>query len=173
MRSTFVIIVCIGILSIFIFMTRNTDYVDEFNEDEIEKRAHSFKSKAQNTHMNDQPNHLFWFVQVSVFQNAINAFPNETYENLLHMFTIQISDIHISIFRDEQRIRDFRQFSTETLDTIKPSVVIASGDLTDARGKDLFVSQQYDDEWKIYNEILTKANIRNKTIWLDLRGNHG
>lgn len=86
---------------------------------------------------------------------------------------MQISDIHISIFHDEQRIHDFRTFTTETLDTIKPPIVLASGDLTDARGKDLFVSQQYDDEWKIYNEILRTSNVKNKTKWLDLRGNHG
>lgn len=59
------------------------------------------------------------------------------------------------------------------MDTIKPSVVIASGDLTDARGKDFFISQQYDGEWKIYHDILTEANVKEKTIWLDLRGNHG
>lgn len=52
-------------------------------------------------------------------------------------------------------------------------MVIASGDLTDARGKDFFISQQYEDEWKIYHEILTTSNVKNKTIWLDLRGNHG
>lgn len=87
--------------------------------------------------------------------------------------SLQISDIHISIFRDEQRIHDFRKFATQTLDTIKPPVVLASGDLTDARGKDFFISQQYDEEWKIYHQILTEANVKNKTIWLDLRGNHG
>lgn len=51
--------------------------------------------------------------------------------------------------------------------------MLASGDLTDARGKDFFVSQQYEDEWKTYNEVLKAANVKNKTIWLDLRGNHG
>lgn len=49
----------------------------------------------------------------------------------------------------------------------------ASGDLTDARGRDSFVSKQYEDEWKIYNEILTTANAVKRTKWLDLRGNHG
>lgn len=61
----------------------------------------------------------------------------------------------------------------ETLDVIKPPVIVASGDLTDARGRDSFLSKQYEDEWKIYHEILSTANVLNQTKWLDLRGNHG
>lgn len=86
---------------------------------------------------------------------------------------IQISDIHISHLRDQERIHDLWKFATETLDTIKPPVVLASGDLTDGRGKQLYVSQQYDKEWESYNLVLTQANVTNKTIWLDIRGNHG
>lgn len=91
----------------------------------------------------------------------------------LNVIVPQISDIHISHLRDETRIRDFQKFVTETLDAIKPPVVLASGDLTDGRGKEFYVSQQYDEEWKTYNEILSKANVTDKTIWLDIRGNHG
>lgn len=64
MRSKFVIIICIGILSVFIFMTRSTGYIDDFDKDEIEKRSQNFKSKAQSVHMNEHPENLFWFVQV-------------------------------------------------------------------------------------------------------------
>lgn len=64
-------------------------------------------------------------------------------------------------------------FALETLDTIKPSVVLASGDLTDAKDVDFLGSRQYESEWKIYNDILRTANVRNKTIWMDIRGNHG
>lgn len=85
----------------------------------------------------------------------------------------QISDIHISHLRDSNRIHDFRKFTTETLDAITPAVVLASGDLTDGRGKEFFVSQQYDEEWKTYHDIITQSNVTRKTIWLDLRGNHG
>lgn len=169
------IIVCIGILSVFIFMTRSTGYVDDFDKVEIEKRSQSFKFKAQMTRMNDQPNHLFWFVQVSKLTVDRKKIFNLSLSLILlcYCFFTQISDIHISIFRDAQRIHDFRKFATETLDTIKPPVVLASGDLTDARGNDYFFSQQFDDEWKIYHDILSNAKIPNKTIWLDLRGNHG
>lgn len=88
-------------------------------------------------------------------------------------FFEQISDIHISIFKDEKRINDFRQFTHETLDTIKPAVVLASGDLTNAENGPFYHSRQFEDEWRIYNEIITAANVRNKTIWMDIRGNHG
>lgn len=64
MKSKFVIIVCIGILSVFIFMTRSTGYIDDFDKEEIEKRAQNFKAKAQKLRMNDKPDHLFHFVQV-------------------------------------------------------------------------------------------------------------
>lgn len=86
---------------------------------------------------------------------------------------MQISDIHLNYFHDELRIRDFRTFANEAINAIKPPVVIASGDLTDGKGRDFFSSKQNDEEWKTYREILDSANVQNKTKWLDLRGNHG
>lgn len=95
----------------------------------------------------------------------------------IHDFVIllfqQISDIHLSLFRDRSRIPDFRKFVHDTLESIKPPVVVASGDLVDGRGKDFFVSEQLDEEWKLYYDILIDAKVPNRTIWLDLRGNHG
>lgn len=85
----------------------------------------------------------------------------------------QISDIHISIFRDPLRITEFKEFCHYTIDTIKPSLVLASGDLTDAKAKDNTVSQQYQDEWKHYRNILNETHVKKKTVWLDIKGNHG
>lgn len=100
----------------------------------------------------------------------------------------------MSLFREKDRVPDFRKFVHDTLETIKPPVVVASGDLVDGRGKDFFVSEQYVDgkktssqlinkvlinkllsivEWKLYYDILMEAKVPNRTIWLDLRGNHG
>lgn len=45
-------------------MTRSTGYVDDFDKEEIEKRAQTFKSRAQQLRMNDRPDHLLYFVQV-------------------------------------------------------------------------------------------------------------
>lgn len=45
-------------------MTRSTGYIDDFDQEKIEKRGQNFKTKAQNVHITEQPEHLFWFVQV-------------------------------------------------------------------------------------------------------------
>lgn len=95
--------------------------------------------------MTDQPDYLFWF--------------------------LQISDIHLSKFVDPTRVGDFRTFCDSVIDTIKPRVVIASGDLTDAKDR-LLGSQQYAEEWKAYYTTLLETGIFNKTSWLDIRGNH-
>lgn len=52
-------------------------------------------------------------------------------------------------------------------------MVLATGDLTDARTEDLLGSQQFKQEWSWYRDTLIKNNIINKTVWLDIRGNHG
>lgn len=47
------------------------------------------------------------------------------------------------------------------------------GDLTDAKNIDTLGSRQYEDEWKLYRNTLDKFDVAKKTIWLDVRGNHG
>lgn len=56
---------------------------------------------------------------------------------------------------------------------IKPRVVLASGDLTDAKTYDSIGSQQFEDEWKHYRNTLEECKAIEKTVWLDIRGNHG
>lgn len=51
--------------------------------------------------------------------------------------------------------------------------MLASGDLTDAKTSDAIGSQQYESEWKHYKNALDEANVKDKTVWLDVRGNHG
>jgi predicted MPP superfamily phosphohydrolase len=65
-----------------------------------------------------------------VFADAIL---NDEKKNLIHF--VQISDLHLSKFRDSSRISDFRLFCAEVVDLVQPKVVIASGDLTDAKDK--------------------------------------
>lgn len=52
-------------------------------------------------------------------------------------------------------------------------MVLASGDLTDAKTFDGIGSQQFEGEWKNYKNILDECNVKDKTVWLDIRGNHG
>lgn len=91
-------------------------------------------------------------------------------ENIL--WFLQISDIHISIFRDYSRVTDFRRFCQNTVRTIKPSVVLATGDLTDAKEKNNMGSRQYVQEWEYYHDTLRETGMQNVTTWLDIRGNH-
>lgn len=77
------------------------------------------------------------------------------------------------MFSDNSREHDLRDFATRTLDAIKPVVVVASGDLTDAKDRDHLGSRQYENEWQTYHKVLQETNVRNRTIWMDIRGNHG
>ena len=47
------------------------------------------------------------------------------------------------------------------------------GDITDGKTKDSIGSDQFESEWKSYNDIIKRSNILDNTIWLDVRGNHG
>lgn len=94
----------------------------------------------------DTANNIFWFVHVS--------------------------DIHVSRYYDPDRITDFKKFTSETLDTINPQLVLITGDLTDAKARDLTGSMQYEDEWVTYQKILAESKVTKRYIWLDIKGNH-
>ncbi|XP_041986465.1 transmembrane protein 62-like [Aricia agestis] len=85
---------------------------------------------------------------------------------------LQISDIHLSIFRDPGRISQFQQFCDNTVKNIRPSVVLATGDLTDAKAKDNLGSSQVKREWIYYHNIINESGVTQHTTWLDIRGNH-
>ncbi|XP_043278139.1 transmembrane protein 62-like isoform X2 [Venturia canescens] len=88
------------------------------------------------------------------------------------MWFLQISDLHISIFREPSRINELKEFCDTTVSALTPSVVLASGDLTDAKTQDGMGSRQILAEWKNYKQILDDTKVTKKTIWLDVRGNH-
>ncbi|RWS02814.1 transmembrane protein 62-like isoform X2 [Dinothrombium tinctorium] len=85
---------------------------------------------------------------------------------------VMISDLHLSIYFDFNRKKDFHKFCTQVISIIKPSLVLASGDLTDAIMRSYFASDQIEKEWIWYREVLNFSGVTNKTLWLDIRGNH-
>ncbi|XP_054263073.1 transmembrane protein 62-like [Macrosteles quadrilineatus] len=102
---------------------------------------------------------------------------NWTTENPLQLLDditwfLQVSDIHVSIFREIDRINELEEFCKLTISTIRPTVVLATGDLTDAKSVDTLGSRQYEDEWKLYKNALDRCEVTKKTVWLDVRGNH-
>ena len=89
------------------------------------------------------------------------------------MFTfIHITDLHISKFVYPDIKDDLQEFFSTTLDTIQPQVVLASGDLTDAKDSDGVGSFQIAEEWRSYRDLLVRNNVMKKTVYLDIRGNH-
>ena len=107
--------VCIVLLSLFsIVVIAKILNFTQINEFTNSPQKHNYWKNDWK--LNDSPDKLMWF--------------------------LQISDLHISKFSDLARIKDLQDFCGETVDVIKPSVVLASGDLTDAKDKFLG-SQQY------------------------------
>uniref|UniRef100_A0A2C9M5R7 Uncharacterized protein n=1 Tax=Biomphalaria glabrata TaxID=6526 RepID=A0A2C9M5R7_BIOGL len=85
---------------------------------------------------------------------------------------VQISDIHISKFRDLSRGPDLQRFCEEYLTVINPSVVLVTGDLTDGKTATGIESMQVHDEWIHYENIVKRCSSLGKAKWLDIRGNH-
>ncbi|GAB1606623.1 transmembrane protein 62-like [Argonauta hians] len=103
-------------------------------------------------------------------QQDDNTILNEEYDKIF--WFIQLTDIHISIFRDLKRGSDLIQFCQSQISVIRPKFVIVSGDIVDAKTENLLGSQQYFEEWKIYQQV---TNVCARVVngqWFDIRGNH-
>ncbi|XP_015695409.1 putative metallophosphoesterase At3g03305 isoform X2 [Oryza brachyantha] len=90
------------------------------------------------------------------------------------VWAVQLSDLHLSAFHPD-RAADFRRHVGGALAMVNPSLVLITGDLTDAKSKDLLSSRQEKSEWLEYEELIDEViglSGLNKEIFYDLRGNH-
>lgn len=100
----------------------------------------------------------------------IKPAPSNEFNNIFWL--LQISDIHISKYQDPSRVSDLQDFIETHIPIIKPSLVIATGDLVDAKTERGIGGEQHLEEWQHYKSVLDKTGITKKIPWLDLRGNH-
>ncbi|KAL5103511.1 Transmembrane protein 62 [Taenia crassiceps] len=54
----------------------------------------------------------------------------------------------------------------------RPTVLVRSGDITDAKLPNMRGSRQFEVEWAAYERTVRKFCASQRTMWLDLRGNH-
>lgn len=83
---------------------------------------------------------------------------------------VHITDIHIQ-HTVKERSESFSRFCQETLPTISPEFVIASGDITHGQMR-IGRSKQIASEWETYWNTLEKLNLNKPNFWLDTPGNH-
>jgi hypothetical protein len=126
----------------FNFLFNSATYMTD--DDNLRDLDSSSQNKVN--YLNDNDDHLIWFVQ--------------------------ISDLHLSLFHEKTIKDDLNYFCSDILKMIKPKVIMASGDLTDAKNDDLMGSRQYENEWKIYQQIIHDNDVLKYSVWLDVRGNH-
>ncbi|KAJ1975282.1 hypothetical protein H4R35_003215, partial [Dimargaris xerosporica] len=91
---------------------------------------------------------------------------------------IQVSDIHISRYHQQGGIVHFGHFLQTAVPLISPSLVVATGDLTDAKDEGQLRSNQHAIEWQAYQAVLQRSgvlarrSVHGGRFWYDMRGNH-
>ncbi|KAI9483663.1 MAG: hypothetical protein EXX96DRAFT_151121 [Benjaminiella poitrasii] len=84
-------------------------------------------------------------------------------------YFVHVTDLHLSRYRPKGHTYHFLHFIQSILPIVKPEFVVVTGDLTDAKDKKRVTSQQYADEWQVYQTAIKE---KVKTGWYDIRGNH-
>ena len=83
---------------------------------------------------------------------------------------VHISDLHLSKFHSPERRSDLLGLTSELAAHVRPAAVVVTGDLTDAKAPDGLGSRQYEEEWREYQQVVMAVD--NRTVWIDVRGNH-
>ncbi|XP_031105052.1 putative metallophosphoesterase At3g03305 isoform X1 [Ipomoea triloba] len=87
---------------------------------------------------------------------------------------VQLSDLHFSAHHPERAV-DFKDIVGPTLAMVNPSLVFITGDLTDAKSKDLLTTKQDEAEWaeyqKVMGDVIKRSGLKINNFF-DLRGNH-
>ncbi|KAI7905451.1 Metallo-dependent phosphatase-like protein, partial [Cokeromyces recurvatus] len=113
-----------------------------------------------------------WF-SPSIHDNGHSIIKNDSIvlgtESHNIFYFVHVTDLHLSRFRPKGHTFHFLHFIQSILPVVKPEFVIVTGDLTDAKDKKRVTSQQYIDEWDVYQ---TAINEKVNTKWYDIRGNH-
>lgn len=105
-------------------------------------------------------------------KRAPNLWPRMDDKTKDIFWIVQISDIHLSLFRDPSRGPDLVRLCKEYLKLIYPKTVIVTGDLTDAVIKKRSNSRQFIEEWVRYKSAVDTCSDVMKAKWVDVRGNH-
>ncbi|CAO3600628.1 unnamed protein product [Absidia cylindrospora] len=88
-------------------------------------------------------------------------------------YFIQVSDLHISKFRSQTE--RFLHFVKSALPVVRPSFVVVTGDLTDAKDVGDIKTVQYEEEWMLYKNAIDQGTTNGQDgglPWYDMRGNH-
>ncbi|KAK4509571.1 ribosome biosynthesis protein nip7 [Mucor velutinosus] len=105
--------------------------------------------------------------------NAIDRLKNDSVvlgtasDNMFYF--VHATDLHLSRFRPKGHTYHFLHFIQSILPVVKPEFVVVTGDLTDAKDKKRITSQQYIDEWDVYQTAIKE---KVTVDWYDMRGNH-
>lgn len=88
---------------------------------------------------------------------------------------LQLSDIHVSKYTASGGIHHLNSLILNEIPLLAPDLVLATGDLTDAKFVHSATSEQHREEWIKYYSSLQSSRVilrNNQTFWFDQRGNH-
>ncbi|RCI03842.1 Transmembrane protein 62 [Rhizopus stolonifer] len=134
-------------IQLFLYSTRDLRIANKQDDWFFEQQKEPLPSKSTDSRqikMGNQPDNIFYFVQVS--------------------------DLHISKFQSKGHTVHFLHFLQSALPSLKPEFVVVTGDLIDAKDATRTVSAQYREEWQVYKAAVEQS--ANGTTWYDMRGNH-